>query len=396
MLTAGNTLNGIVIQPRSCNCDFRCRASNSTGVSVKKYNRDGFFIDKNGKLRSFNHKKLSRKRCGSLRGKGWKYGSGFVDGIFPVLSPTAQQILRFVQREVDSNTIWDAFDSLPPTHATWDDLINVSVQLRLNKKWDPIVLICEWILKRSSFHPDVMCFNLLIEAYGQKSLHKKAEFTYLELLDSRCIPTEDTYALLLKAYCMSGLLEKAEAVFREMRKYGLPPSAVVYNSYIDGLLKGGNPQKAVEIFQRMKRDCCQPSTETYTLMINLYGKASKSFMALKLFNEMRSHKCKPNICTYTALVNAFAREGLCEKAEEIFEQLQGAGIEPDVYAYNALMEAYSRAGYPYGAAEIFSLMQHMGCEPDRASYNIMVDAYGRAGLHEGKCSYSLVELPVRH
>lgn len=78
---------------------------------------------------------------GSLRGKGWKYGSGFVDGIFPVLSPTAQQILRFVQREVDSNTIWDAFDSLPPTHATWDDLINVSVQLRLNKKWDPIALV---------------------------------------------------------------------------------------------------------------------------------------------------------------------------------------------------------------------------------------------------------------
>lgn len=73
-----------------------------------------------------------------------------------------------------------------------------------------------------------MCFNLLIEAYGQKSLHKKAEFTYLELLDSRCIPTEDTYALLLKAYCMSGLLEKAEAVFREMRKYGLPPSMILY------------------------------------------------------------------------------------------------------------------------------------------------------------------------
>lgn len=73
-----------------------------------------------------------------------------------------------------------------------------------------------------------MCFNLLIEAYGQKSLHKKAEFTYLELLDSRCIPTEDTYALLLKAYCMSGLLEKAEAVFCEMRKYGLPPSMILY------------------------------------------------------------------------------------------------------------------------------------------------------------------------
>ncbi|XWS16027.1 hypothetical protein CRYUN_Cryun34aG0051000 [Craigia yunnanensis] len=275
-----------------------------------------------------------------VEGQGWKYGSGFVDGVFPVLSPIAQQILDFVQKEVDADRVWGSLDNLSPSHTTWDDLINVAVQLRLNKKWDPIVLLCEWILHRSSFQLDVMCFNLLIDAYGQKSLYKKVESTYLELLEARCVPTEDTYALLIKAYCTAGLKQKAEAVFAEMRKYGLPPSAVVYDAYIEGLMKRGKSQKAIEVFQRMKRDGCQLSTETYTLMINLYGKASKSYIALKLFDEMRSQKCKPNICTYTALVNAFAREGLCEKAEEIFEQLQEAGHEPDVYTYNALMEAY--------------------------------------------------------
>lgn len=84
--------------------------------------------------------------------------------------------------------------------------------------------LCEWILQRSSFQLDVMCFNLLIDAYGQKSLYKKVESTYLELLEARCIPTEDTYALLVKAYCTAGLKQKAEAVFAEMRKYGLSPS----------------------------------------------------------------------------------------------------------------------------------------------------------------------------
>lgn len=84
--------------------------------------------------------------------------------------------------------------------------------------------MCEWILHRSSFKPDVICFNILIEAYGQKLLFKKAESTYFELLEARCIPTEDTYALLLKAYCRYGLLEQAEAVFAEMQKDGLPPS----------------------------------------------------------------------------------------------------------------------------------------------------------------------------
>lgn len=84
--------------------------------------------------------------------------------------------------------------------------------------------VCEWILCRSSFQADVICYNLLIEAYGQSSLVKKAESTYLALLEARCVPTEDTYALLLKSYSKCGMLEKAEAAFSEMRKNGLPPS----------------------------------------------------------------------------------------------------------------------------------------------------------------------------
>lgn len=78
---------------------------------------------------------------GSLRGQGWKYGSGFVDGIFPVLSPIAQEILNFVQKEMDVNRIWSSLDNLPPTNTTWDDLISIAVRLRLNKMWDPIVVV---------------------------------------------------------------------------------------------------------------------------------------------------------------------------------------------------------------------------------------------------------------
>ncbi|KAL0721065.1 hypothetical protein Bca4012_035664 [Brassica carinata] len=381
MLVAGTAFNCLFIDTSAFHRYLSPVVRHFNGGIVKSCKKEGFVIDERGKLKRFNRKKLSRRRCGSLRGRGWKYGSGFVDGIFPVLSPIAQKILSFIQRETDPEKVADVLGTLPSTHASWDDLINVAVQLRLNKKWDPIVLVCEWILRRSSFQPDVICFNLLIDAYGQKLRYKEAESLYVQLLESRCVPTEDTYALLIKAYCLAGLIEKAEAVLVEMQNHHVTPSATVYNAYIEGLMKRrGNTEEAIDVFQRMKRERCKPTTETYNLMINLYGKASKSYMSWKLFCEMRSHQCKPNICTYTALVNAFAREGLCQKAEEVFEQLQEDGLEPDVYVYNALMEAYSRAGYPYGAAEIFSLMQHMGCEPDRASYNIMVDAYGRAGL----------------
>ena len=95
----------------------------------------------------------SYHRCsgGSLRGRGWKYGSGFVDGVFPVLSPMAQQILKFVMKEVSTQRIWASLDTLPPTHNLWDDLVNVAVELRLNKQWNPIVSVRSMYLQSQYF-----------------------------------------------------------------------------------------------------------------------------------------------------------------------------------------------------------------------------------------------------
>lgn len=280
-LVASYSSFGIYLDIRRFNTHGPWKVKCSKIEAPEKFKRDSTYVDRRGKFRSFNRKKLSRKRCGGLRGRGWKFGSGFIDGIFPVLSPIAQKILEVVEQDTDSDRIWSVLDTLPQTHTTWDDVVNVAVQLRLNKKWDGIVVLCRWILHRSSFQPDILCYNLMIDAFGQKLQHTKAEATYLELLEARCIPTEDTYALMLRAYCGSGLYAKAEAIFSEMRKYGLPSSARVYNAYIEGLIKGGNSKKALEIYERMKRERCEPTTETYTMLINLYGKQNPLCMAGK-------------------------------------------------------------------------------------------------------------------
>lgn len=83
--------------------------------------------------------------------------------------------------------------------------------------------VCEWMIYKSSFRPDVICYNLLIDAFGQKYEYKRAEAVYMQLLEAHCIPTEDTYALLIGAYCKYGLLEKAEAVLAEMRQRRVSP-----------------------------------------------------------------------------------------------------------------------------------------------------------------------------
>jgi myo-inositol-1(or 4)-monophosphatase len=78
---------------------------------------------------------------GAIKGRGWKYGSGFVDGVFPVLSPMAQDILEFVQKGTDVANIWESLDNIPQAHDLWDDIVNVAVQLRLNRQWEPIITV---------------------------------------------------------------------------------------------------------------------------------------------------------------------------------------------------------------------------------------------------------------
>lgn len=103
-----------------------------------------------------------------MRGRGWKYGSGFVDGIFPVLSPEAQQILKFVTREVDGNKVCGLLDTLPPSHSLWDDLIDVSVQLRLSKRWDPIISVR--IHQNTSLYACISFINFSLGVYKQSLL----------------------------------------------------------------------------------------------------------------------------------------------------------------------------------------------------------------------------------
>jgi myo-inositol-1(or 4)-monophosphatase len=53
----------------------------------------------------------------------------------------AQDILELVQKGTDVAKVWESLDSIPATHSLWDDILNVAVQLRLNRQWDPIITV---------------------------------------------------------------------------------------------------------------------------------------------------------------------------------------------------------------------------------------------------------------
>lgn len=104
---------------------------------------------------------LGRGRAGgAIKGRGWKYGSGFVDGVFPVLSPMAQDVLELVQtRGTDAASVWESLDKIPQAHDLWDDIVNVAVQLRLNRQWEPIITVSLSANRTAAPHTLAACID---------------------------------------------------------------------------------------------------------------------------------------------------------------------------------------------------------------------------------------------
>ena len=84
---------------------------------------------------------------GARKGKGWIQGSDLVDNSVPlVLSPRAFALLRLVRRESNADAIWSILDMSAPSHDTWDDIINVIVQLKRDRDWGRSIMVI-WFLK---------------------------------------------------------------------------------------------------------------------------------------------------------------------------------------------------------------------------------------------------------
>ena len=83
--------------------------------------------------------------------------------------------------------------------------------------------MCEWILKSTKFHPDILCFNILMDAYGRSNQFLETERIFQLMRSSRCLPNEDTFNVLIRAYGNAGLTHKAESVFFLMQRLGYEP-----------------------------------------------------------------------------------------------------------------------------------------------------------------------------
>ena len=145
-------------------------------------NYDHICIDKRQRPRTINPKKLLRKKKGKFcisfvmfsaqwLSKFWNswWSEYWKNLVFTRNSSSYSQFMGWSRQRSSRTSPEQAVGS---SSVRWC-IFNLSTSYCIAFKnmfaqWENFVQVCEWILFRSSFHPDVICYNLLIDAYGQK------------------------------------------------------------------------------------------------------------------------------------------------------------------------------------------------------------------------------------
>ncbi|GKB22856.1 pentatricopeptide repeat-containing protein, partial [Tanacetum coccineum] len=160
-------VNCLLIYPRSCDCNYRWTAKSSDAQRSEKFKRDSLYIDKQGKLTSFNHKKVSRK------------GVLILD----------RYINCHLSMQIDADS----------SFGTYNDFLQGSLCENADEYIEK--------LQETGIEPDVYAYNALMEAYSRAGFPYGAAEIFSLMQHMGCEPDRASFNIMVDAYGRSGLHE---------------------------------------------------------------------------------------------------------------------------------------------------------------------------------------------
>ena len=231
---------------------------------------------------------------------------------------------------------------------------------------------------------DLVCFNIVIEAWGKSSwMHAgtRAELIFQRLVKSSAHYSPDviTFSSLMSAISKNATAEsilKAEGYFQLMQSMGVLPDSRAYTTLLTIVAKSklrDKEERVRSLFSRMQADGCSASTVTYTAMLAMYGSScdpEAGRYIVDIFRRIKEEGLALDTVGYSSLLSALgkSKEGQSAlQAETIFEEMIAAGIPADATAWNIIISIWSRSSLAEKYNKIDSLYDRMiasGCVPN--------------------------------
>jgi pentatricopeptide repeat protein len=201
------------------------------------------------------------------------------------------------------------------------------------------------------------------------------DYEFLTLTNSRVKPDIITYNILINACCRACDIERADHLFEELQKSGLSPDSVTYGTLIKGRFLVDREMEAFKIFERMREAGCEPTLSVYKTRMTWLCKNRKVLPALSLYLKyLKSLPSRDNDS-----ISALEEYLVVEKLEQVIRgllELDFSTKDFKLAPYTILLIGFCQVEKVDEALIIFSVLDE---------FNIKINATSCVHLIRGLC-----------
>lgn len=194
----------------------------------------------------------------------------------------------------------------------------------------------------------------------------------------RLKPDVISYNILINAYSKDGDVDGAARRVQEMLSIGLKPDQTTYNIILHMCAMRGDVMGADNIFNLISTSGFEPDVYAYTGLACAYTHVKDMARADALLNSIvdMSFKISPTPVWNTVL-SAHAAMGNTERVNEIFALMNDKGVPFDYNTYGIVMHSLCLAGKMEAAEDTLNYMKEAGFAVTADKYHILMVGYTR-------------------
>ncbi|RWR90382.1 pentatricopeptide repeat-containing protein [Cinnamomum micranthum f. kanehirae] len=253
-------------------------------------------------------------------------------------------------------------------------------------------------ITQASVSPNVITYNLLIQAYCDCRKTDLALDHYKQLLNSAPFnPSPTTYRSLARGLVDNGRLDRALSLNEDMIARGLAPDPIVYFHLMSGAVKSDQPDKALELYSDLKEKSGGSVLDgvVYGPLINGFFKKGMEKEALDCYNELISGigssgsdisgGIRIGAVGYNSVLDALSKNGKFDIAMELFDRMMQEHNPPrrlsvNLGSFNVMVDMLCGDKRFDEAVEVFRKMSEKKCFPDTLSCNNLIDQLCKNGM----------------
>uniref|UniRef100_A0A1D1YU34 Pentatricopeptide repeat-containing protein At3g61360 n=1 Tax=Anthurium amnicola TaxID=1678845 RepID=A0A1D1YU34_9ARAE len=235
----------------------------------------------------------------------------------------------------------------------------------------------EMILR--GFSPDVVSFNIRIDAYCKKGRILDALQLFEEMEKRNCLPTVQTLTTLVHGATIARNPSLARRLFDDMSERNLIPDTGAYNAFMTSLVRTKDLKSAMELMHEMEAKGVEHNDVTYCTMFWGLQKYGGVKSVCKLYREMVGKNFVPKVRTVVTLMKFFCENRRADLGLDLWSYMVGKGCCPHGHALDLLATALCCGGKVDEAYNCFKQVMERGRCPTERSFRVMEGSLVQGG-----------------